>query len=176
VALNVKYFFIALLLGSIATVVLLKPFKTIEIKRKGYPQLEFISFKSFEITKDGVKSISSGSKAFKYDKKVVIKFPKFTRQTKKGVERVFANNGIVVENSYIKFYDSVELHRDDNLTIKSSKILYDMKTNTYSTKRDRFEAIYGKNIVNGEALKYCQKSGKIFAKKIYAKIYTRIDN
>ena len=170
-ALNVKYFFITLLFGSVIAAVLLKPFETIKIKKENIPQLKFVSFKSFEITKKGVESIGFGSEALKYEKRLTIKFPKFMRQTKKGIETVSANNGVIVEDSYVRLYDFVELSRDDNLTIKSSKMLYDMKTKLYSTEGNRFEAYYGKNVVTGESLKYYQKSGKIFADKIYAKIF-----
>ena len=170
-ALNVNYFFIFLLFVSILAAILLKPFETLKAEKENLPQLKFVSFESFEITKRGVESIGSGSKAFKYDKKLIIKFPKFMRQTRKGVEIVSANNCIVVKDSYVKLYDLVELHRDDNFTIKSSRMLYDMQTKLYSTEGDRFEVYYGKNVVVGEALKYYQKSGKIYADKIEAKIF-----
>jgi len=171
VALNIKHFFIVLLSVSIAAAVLLKPFDTIKVKHGNLPQLKFVSFESFEITKKGVESIGFGSEALKYEKKVTIKFPKFMRQTDKGVEKVFANRGEIVEDLYIKLYDSVELHRNDNLIIKSSKIVYDMKTNIYSTQGDKFEAYYKEDVITGEDLKYNRNSGKIFADKIYAKIY-----
>jgi len=171
VALNVKYFFIALLFGSIIAAALLKPFETVKVKKDNLPQLKFVSFESFEITKKGVESVGFGSEAFKYEKKLTIKFPKFMRKTNKGIETVSANNGVIVEDSYVRLYDLVELHRDDNLTIKSSKMLYDMKAKIYSTEGDKFEAFYGKNIVTGQALKYYQKSGKIFADRIHAKIF-----
>jgi len=171
VALNVKYFLIALLFGSIVAALLLKPFETIKIQKENLPQLKFVSFEIFEITKKGVEFVGFGSEAFKYERNLTIKFPKFKRLTNKGIERISANNGVIVEDSYVRLYDLVELHRDDNLTIKSSKMLYDMKTKLYSTEGNRFEAYYGKNIVTGEALKYYQKSGKIFADRIYAKIF-----
>lgn len=170
-ALNVKYFFIALLFGSIVAAIFLKPFETIKIEKENLPQLKFISFESFEITKKGVEAVGFGREAFKYERNLTIKFPKFMRQMHKGIETISANNGVIVEDSYARLYDLVELHRDDNLTIKSSKMLYDMKTKIYSTEGSRFEAIYGKNIVTGEALKYYQKSGKIFADRICAKIF-----
>ena len=170
-ALNVNYFFIALLFGSIVAAIFLKPFETIKIEKENLPQLKFISFESFEITKKGVESVGFGREAFKYERNITIKFPKFMRQTHKGVETVLANNGVIVEDSYAKLYGLVKLHRDDNLTIKSSKILYDMKTKIYSTKKDRFEVHYGRNVLTGETLKYHQKSGKIFADRIYAKIF-----
>ncbi|HIP15347.1 MAG TPA: hypothetical protein EYG74_07650 [Sulfurimonas autotrophica] len=170
-ALNVKYFFISLLFGSILAAILLKPFETVKFKKENIPQLKFVSFESFEITKKGVEYVGFGREAFKYKKKLTIKFPKFMIQTHKGVETISANNGVIVEDSYIRLYDLAELHRDDNLTIKSSKMLYDMKTKLYSTEGNKFEAYYGKNVVIGQALKYYQKSGKIFADRIQAKIF-----
>jgi len=171
VVLRVNIFFIFLLSGAIVAAILLKPFETLEAKKENIPQLKFVSFESFKITKRGVESIGFGSVALKYDKNLTIKFPKFMRQTSRGVERVSADNGVIVEDSYIKLYNSVELHRNDNFVIKSSKMVYDMKTKLYSTEGNRFEVKYGKNIVTGESLKYNQKSGKIFADKIEAKIF-----
>ena len=170
-ALRVNIFFIFLLFGAIIASILLKPFKTFKAKKEDTPQLRFVSFESFKITKKGVESIGFGSVALKHNKKLIIKSPKFMRQTNKGIEIISANSGEIVEDSYIKLYNFVELRRNDNFAIKTSKMVYDMKTEIYSTKGSRFEVNYGKSIVIGESLRYNQKSGKIFADKIKAKIF-----
>ncbi len=170
-ALNIRYFFIVLLFITIVASIFLKPFSSVKIKRENLPQVTFSSFKSFEITENGVESMGVGKEAYKYDKKIIIKSPDFMRRTANGIEKLSANNGIIVENSYVRLYGFAKLSRDDNLTIKSSKMIYNIKKSFYSTEGDKFVAYYGKNIMTGESLKYYQKSGKIFADNIYAKIF-----
>jgi len=170
VALNLKYSLLLLLTATLGAIFFLKPHKIGNVEKKGVPQVVFLDFKNFEITPDGVESMGRGLMAEKFATVMKVKSPAFRRVTPHGIESIRAKEALYKENRSLLFSKDVKLTREDGWIVSTQKLFYDFKKRVYTTKGLPFVAIYGKSVIEGKNMFYYQKSGKIIADSIKAKI------
>lgn len=169
--LNIKHFIAILFLLTIAAIFSLKPHRIEVVDKKGIPQVQFIDFKSYEITPEGVEAWVKGESGKKFGEMMHIVQLMMKRRTEAGVEFAMAKEALLNNRHSIDLYENVRLERDDGWRFETSRLHYDMSKKIYSTQGASFVAFYGKNVVQGKNLRYLAKSGKITAEKIRARIY-----
>jgi len=170
VGLSIKHLLLLLLAATLAAIFFLKPHKVGTVEKKGIPQIMFLDFESFRISRDGVESIGRGLMAEKFGRIVKIKAPYFRRLTPHGIETVEAKEGIYTEKRSLLFSRDVRLVRDDGWRITTNRVFYDLKKRVYTTQGAPFVAHYGRSVVEGRNMVYYQKSGTIMADSIKANI------
>ncbi len=132
----------------------------------------FADFISFEITKNGVESTGRGEIAEKFGRIMKIKAPYFRRLTSHGIESIEAKEALYTQNRSIYFSKDVKLMREDGWYVETDRLYFDLKKKIYTTQGRPFTAYYGKSVIVGRSMVYYQKSGKIRADSIKAKIAT----
>ena len=169
--LSFKHFVLLLFAATIAAVFLLKPHRIDVVSKKGVPQVQFIDFDSYEITKAGVDAWLKGALGEKYGPKMHIRKLKLKRRSAAGTEYVTASEALLDDHRSIQLEKKVYLTRSDGWKFVTQRLRYDMKKRIYSTQNLPFVAYYGRSVLHGTNLRYMEKSGKIMAQKIHAKLY-----
>ncbi|NPA30261.1 MAG: LPS export ABC transporter periplasmic protein LptC [Epsilonproteobacteria bacterium] len=168
--LNIRHFIGAMTLLALAAVFLLKPYHVSVSRKEGVPQVAFFDFDSYTIFPEGVRDYLKGSAAWKFGKKLMVYDPVLNRLGDQGREKVVAEEALFVINKAIELKKKVVLERDDGWRMRTPYLYYDMRMKAYTTDKAPFVITYGESIVTGRHLRYYQKSGKIKALNIHAKI------
>ncbi len=168
--LNIRHFVAILFAASVAALFLLKPHHVTFVDKKGIPQAVFYDFQTYEITPRGVNDILTGLTAKKYPHRLRIEAPRMRRQTPQGEESVAANVGEFREKRDIRLDGNVTLRRSDGWRLRTSHLRYAFAKRLYTTEGRAFVIDYGESRIWGRKLRYYQKSGKIYARKIRANI------
>ncbi len=168
--LNIRHFIGAMMLLALAAIFWLKPYHVSVTKHEGVPQVAFFDFDSYTIFPEGVRDYLKGSAAWKFGEKLMVYDPVLNRLGEQGREKVVANEALFVINKAIELKKDVLLEREDGWKMRTPYLYYDMRMKAYTTDRAPFVITYGKSIVTGRHLRYYQKSGKIKALSIHAKI------
>ena len=172
--LNIRHFVAILFVASVAALFLLKPHHVTFVNKKGIPQAAFYDFKTYEITSRGVDDILTGTTAKKYPRRLRIEAPRMRRRTPQGDESVTANIGELREKRDIRLDGNVTLRRNDGWRLRTSHLRYAFASRLYTTEGRAFVIDYGQSRIWGKKLRYYQKSGKIYARKIRANIKTDV--
>ncbi|WP_300366950.1 LPS export ABC transporter periplasmic protein LptC [Hydrogenimonas sp.] len=168
--LTIKHFILLFFALAVTALFLLKPYHVSYVNKKGVPQVAFIDFESYEITPKGVLNHLKGTLAKKFSDTLIIENPKLTRLAPRGKESLSARKAIFTQNRGIELKEDVHLSRSDGWNIETSRLYYDIASKLYTTEGSEFLITYGRSIVTGRNLYYYQKSGKIKAETIHAKI------
>ncbi len=168
--LNIRHFIGIMTIVSASALFFLQPYHVTIIEKHGVPQVAFFDFTTYEIEKSGVSAIVVGSRAERFGKKSVIQNPELRRVAEKGTETVRAKRAILTDNRGIELKKDVLLSRSDGWTMRTARLYYDIPKKLYTTFDAPFVITFGRSVVHGRALRYDQKSGKIKARSIRAKI------
>ncbi len=169
-ALNIKHFLLALLGAAVAALFLLEPYHVSYVDKKGVPQVVFEGFESYEIGPRKVESRLEGRRAKKFGQVLIVEEANLTRIAPHGVDAVRADRAVVRPERSIELKGGVVLARSDGWKMKAPRLHYDIRRRFYTTRGAPFVITYGESVVHGKALRYYQKSGKIRAKSIRARI------
>ena len=167
--LNIRHFILFLFVLAGAAIFWLEPHHVSLIEKKGIPQIAFIDFESYEITPEGVTNHLKGASAKKFLHTLRVQDAELVHLTPKGEESVRAKEAIFIENRGIELKDDVHLMKS-GWRLDTNRLFYVFEKKLYTTRGAPFVITYGQSVVHGKNLYYYQKSGKIKAESIHAKI------
>ncbi len=145
-------------------------FKPMDIKMqhfKDVPLFELSDFTMYELNPKGLTTILLGSNATRYSDRYTIKNMDYTDNSKKYIANMVSDFG-VYKNEIVKLIGHVIYVREDGLTFKSQKALYNKKTADI-TSNTKYIAYLNNNVITGSYIKYNNISEKIYSKNVIAK-------
>jgi len=149
---NANTFFIAvgLLLGTIF--VFFKPLEISKDNPNEVAQLELENFTVFELTREGLKSITKGTKGKRFENRNEADDINFTDNANEFAQNMQADFGRQ-QNGIVDLEGNVRYKREDGLRFKSEEARYDQNS-TIATTQGAFNMSYGQNWVDGTKLYY----------------------
>ncbi|NPA59184.1 MAG: LPS export ABC transporter periplasmic protein LptC, partial [Epsilonproteobacteria bacterium] len=149
---NINIFFIAIIL---ALSVIFVSFKPMVIKKQKFvdtPLFEIDTFTIHELNQVGLITVMKGTKATRYSDRYKVANIDYTDNSKKYIANIKANDGLYKDkDDILKLQGNVVYKREDGLTFKTSKAMYDK--NSSIVKTDQKYVLYqGKNILKGTTL------------------------
>lgn len=145
-------------------------FKPMDIKIqhfKDVPLFELSDFTMYELNPEGLTTILLGSTGTRYADRYTIKDMDYTDNSKKYIANMISDFG-VYKNEIVKLTGHVVYVREDGLTFKSEKAMYNKKTADVISNT-KYIAYLNDNIVIGNYIKYNNISKKIYSKNVIAK-------
>jgi len=145
-------------------------FKPMDIKKqhfKDVPLFELSDFTMYELNPEGLTTILLGSTGTRYADRYTIKDMDYTDNSKKYIANMISDFG-VYKNEIVKLTGHVVYVREDGLTFKSEKAMYNKKTADVISNT-KYIAYLNDNIVIGNYIKYNNISKKIYSKNVIAK-------
>jgi LPS export ABC transporter protein LptC len=161
---NANYFF--LLIGAVllAVLVFFKPMRTQTEITKEVAQIELFDFILYELDRQGLRNVLSGSIGNRFTDRYVIQDVNFTDNTKKYVENMRSDEG-VYQHNVVTLEGNVRYHREDGIYFNSDKATFDQNRSIART-HGPFVMTQGEDRVQGENLFYNSDSGKIKAQNV----------
>lgn len=144
-------------------------FKPIIIEKKDYveiPIFELNYFDVYELDREGLKTILSGSNSKKYDDRYSVENIDYTDNSKRYIANMQANHGLYKEN-IVTLHGDVKYIREDGLNFWSDSATYNKVDSTLFTQSD-YRATRGENMVQGTFLYYNNMTKKLKSKNIVA--------
>ena len=145
-------------------------FKPMDIKIqhfKDVPLFELSDFTMYELNPEGLTTILQGTTGTRYADRYTIKDMDYTDNSKKYIANMISDSG-VYKNEIVKLTGHVVYVREDGLTFKSEKAMYNKKTADVISNT-KYIAYLNDNIVIGNYIKYNNISKKIYSKNVIAK-------
>jgi len=153
-----------------ALLMILFLFKPLEIKQRDYkeiPLLDIDTFVMYELNSEGLDTLMSGEKAYRFKDRYVFDFVDFTDNAKEFIANMKANSG-VYKNNKINLEGDVFYIREDGLSFETQKLEYNTATNIVKTN-EPYVAMMGENSMRGDSLIYNSKTKKFNAKSVSVK-------
>jgi len=144
--------------------------KTLHYTKPTYekPIMQFNDVKTYIISADGIKAFIEAKTAKRFKDRDELYFIHSNRKTKKMKEQLSANKGIL-KNNFLYLYGNVVYKNDQNTTLNSNTVVYNIKKDILSSKT-KFKLIFNKNVIIGKSFIYFKKQKKLFASNIKANI------
>jgi len=169
--LKLTHFFVLLFILSISLFVFLEPQAHTELVKTNVAQLELEDFTLYQINKDGVQSVISGTKAEQFASYYLVDNAHYIENKNNLGEHLYADKGrFEKEVAYLD--DNVRYFREDGLSFESDSAVYHTK-DEYLYVPGAFVLTQNEHIIYGNDLHYHSKSGDIKAKQIQANYYTQ---
>ncbi len=132
------------------------------------PLFEIKDFTMYELDRSSLQTIMLGNEAVRYSNRYTIKNMDYTDNEKKYIANMKADDGIY-KDDLVTLSGNVEYIRDDGLTFKTKKAVYNKKTSDV-TSDVGYVAYLNDSIVQGSYIRYNNEKNKIFSKNVRAKI------
>ena len=149
---NINIFFLILLSGLIMIYIFFKPLKIKEQEFVDVPLFELSTFTLYELNKEHLETIMSGTKTVRYSNRYTVKDVNYTDNSKEYIANMHANDA-TYQDDIIKLNGDVVYKREDGLSFKTKKVVYSKKTNIAYTDDD-FISYFEGNIIKGSSLRY----------------------
>ncbi len=133
---------------------------------KDVPLFELSDFTMYELNTAGLSTILLGSTSTRYADRYTIADMDYTDNSKKYIANMVSDFG-VYKNEIVELNGHVAYVREDGLTFKSQKALYNKKTADVISDT-KYTAYLNDNIVTGDYIKYNNISKKIYSKNVVA--------
>jgi len=146
-------------------------FKPLSIKQQSFvdvPLFELTNFTMYELDTKGLKTIMIGDAATRYKNRYTVENMDYTDNEKEYIANMKAAHGIYKDENVILSGD-VAYVRDDGLTFKTQKAIYNKKTSIITSKVG-YIASMNDSIIKGSFIQYNNKKNKVFSKNVQAKI------
>lgn len=145
-------------------------FKPMDVKVqhfKDVPLFELGDFTMYELNPEGLTTILLGSTGTRYTNRYTITDMDYTDNSKKYIANMISDFG-VYKDEIVDLKGHVVYVREDGLTFKSEKALYNKKTADVVSNTN-YIAYLNNNVVIGSYIKYNNISKKIYSKNVTAK-------
>jgi len=142
-------------------------FKPLDIKQQIFgdvAQLKMNEFTMYELNKNALETLVTGSKALRYKDRYVFNEVDFTDNSQKFISNIQANKGVYKDN-ILNLSKNVSFVREDGLEFKSNTLVYNTKSAIAYTN-DNYTAFMGENSMRGTSLKYFSAKKKITSKNV----------
>jgi len=147
-------------------------FKPLNIKQQSFvdvPLFELKDFTMYELDTKGLRTIMLGSAATRYSNRYTVQDIDYTDNEKEEyIANMKAKHGIY-KNDMVTLSGDVEYVRDDGLTFKTQKAVYNKKSSDVVSDVG-YVAYLNDSVVRGSYIKYNNEKNRIFSKNVTAKI------
>jgi LPS export ABC transporter protein LptC len=140
-----------------------------DIKNQKFNDLalfELGKFTMYELNTQGLDTLMSGEKAFRYSDRYIVDKMDYTDNSKKYIANIVSNRAIY-KGDIINLDGDVVYTREDALTFESQHVTYNKKT-SIAISKDKYFAHKLNNTVRGTFIKYDNKKNRIFSKNVVA--------
>jgi len=163
---------INILFGIIITglILIFVGFKPLNFKQQNFgdvPLFEIQSFVVYELNQLGLDTMILGSDAIRYSNRYTVKNINYTDNSKDFIVNIKANDGIY-KNNIVQVHGNVVYTREDGLTFKTEKAIYNKTTSVAKTDTP-YILFQGQNRVTGSSIIYNSKLNTIQSSEIVAK-------
>jgi len=158
-----------MILGVLISIYLF--FKPLDIKQQAFvdvPLFELKDFTMYELDEQGLKTIMIGNTATRYKNRYTIENMDYTDNEKDYIANMKAQHGIY-RRDIVTLTGNVEYVRDDGLTFKTQKAIYDKKSSIVRSTVG-YVAYMNDSIIEGSFIQYNNEKNRIFSKNVQAKI------
>jgi lipopolysaccharide assembly outer membrane protein LptD (OstA) len=135
---------------------------------KDVPLFELKEFTMYELDRVGLHTIMLGSAATRYKDRYTVKNIDYTDNSKKYIANMKANHG-VYKNDIVTLTGDISYVREDGLTFKTQKAVYNKKTSNVISNVG-YVAYMNDSVIKGTYIKYNNDTNRIYSKNITAKI------
>lgn len=145
-------------------------FKPLNIKQQivgDIPQLKMNQFTMYELNKNALETLVTGSQALRYKDRYVFNEVDFTDSSQKFISNIQASRGIY-KNNILNLDGNVSYLREDGLEFKANTLVYNTKSSIAHTNDD-YIAFLGENSMSGTSLKYLSTKNRITSKNVVVK-------
>ena len=145
-------------------------FKPLSIQERDFvdvPLFQVITFDIYELNKEGLKTILSGSSSNRYSDRYTVKDMDYTDNSKEYIASMQSNEG-VYKGDVVELHGDVNYAREDGLSMKTDHAIYDKNETTVFTDSN-FVAYRNNNVVTGTSIKYNNATNKIESKNVVVK-------
>ena len=163
---NVNFYFIYITIGLAMIYIFFNPMKLQTLNTAEVAQLELTNFKIYDLDKDGLKSVFSGTRGYRYLDRYEVFDINYTDNSKVYVSNIKSNFG-VYKNYIVNMNGNLVYTRADGLTYKSNDGNYNQQTGILRTEGE-YLAYRDDNKVIGNSLVYDSKTGQSTSKKVFA--------
>ena len=133
------------------------------------PLFELKDFTMYELDTKGLRTIMLGSAATRYSNRYTVQDIDYTDNEKEEyIANMKAKHGIY-KNDMVTLSGDVEYVRDDGLTFKTQKAVYNKKSSDVVSDVG-YVAYLNDSVVRGSYIKYNNEKNRIFSKNVTAKI------
>jgi len=166
---RITHFFVVLFLFAASLLVFLKPQEYSKNTQVKIAQLEIEDFTIYEINKEGVQSVVSGTLGRQYPSYYEVENAHYIENKNRLGEHLYADKG-KFEKEVAYLDENVRYFREDGLSFESDHAIYNTNKELLYVPKN-FILTQNENIVYGSELHYNAKTGKIAAQKIEANYY-----
>lgn len=134
------------------------------------PLFELKDFTMYELDQKGLRTIMLGSAATRYSNRYTVQDIDYTDNEKEEyIANMKAKHGIYKDDVVVTLHGDVAYVRDDGLTFKTQKAVYNKKTSDVVSDVG-YVAYLNESIIKGSYIKYNNEKNRIFSKNVRAKI------
>lgn len=166
---RITHFFAFLFLLSFALFLFLKPQEYKRPSDEKIPQLEIEDFTLYELDKEGVQSVVSGTLGRQYISYYEVQNAHYIENKNKFGQHLYADKGrFEKEIAYLD--ENVRYFREDGLSFESDHAVYNTKEELLYVP-EKFIFTQNENIVYGTELHYNSVTGEVLAQDVDASYY-----
>ena len=166
---RITHFFVIVFLFAASLLVFLEPQEYLKSTEAKIAQLEIEDFSIYEISKEGVQSVVSGTLARQYPTYYEVENVHYIENKNQLGEHIYADQG-KFEKEVAYLDENVRYFREDGLSFESDHAVYNTKKELLHVP-EKFILTQNENIIYGTELNYNVKTGAIVAKEIDANYY-----
>jgi LPS export ABC transporter protein LptC len=161
---NINISFFIIFLGLMVIYIFFKPMQLQNYQRKEIANFEVENFIIHELNSDKLITLMQGSYAYNYPDRYEVKDVNYTDSSKKLLSNIVSKRGIY-KDQVMYISGDVVFKREDGLTFKSQKTVYNEKTGIVRNN-DKFVLLRENNSVTGDGLIYNNILNKIHSKNV----------
>lgn len=166
---RITHFFVILFLFAASLLIFLEPQEYLKSAETKIAQLEIEDFSIYEISKEGVQSVVSGTIGRQYTTYYEVENVHYIENKNQVGEHIYADQG-KFEKEIAYLDENVRYFREDGLSFESDHARYNTKKELLYVA-EKFILTQNENIIYGKELNYNVKTGAIAAKEIDANYY-----
>ncbi|MBU0632403.1 LPS export ABC transporter periplasmic protein LptC [bacterium] len=170
---NINFYFIYISIGLAMIYLFFHPMKLEKFNKSEIAQLELTNFTMYDLNQDGLKSIFSGTKGYRYVNRYEVFDINYTDNSEALIANITSDFGIY-KNHLVSMYGDLVYTRADGLTYKSDDGNYNQKTGFLRTE-SKYISYRNNDRITGDSLVYDSKKGHATSKNVSA-IYEITNN
>lgn len=133
------------------------------------PLFELKDFTMYELDTSGLHTIMLGSSATRYSNRYTVKDIDYTDNEKEEYIANMKSDKGIYKNDIVTLTGNVTYVRDDGLTFKTQKAVYNKKSSDVVSDVG-YVAYLNDSVIRGSYIKYNNEKNRIFSKDVRAKI------
>ncbi len=163
---NINFFFIFIFTALAMIYLFFNPTKLQQFETKEIAQLELFNFTIYDMDKNGLRSVFSGLKGYKFKDRYEVSDINYTDNTKEYTANILSDFGVYKDN-IVNMQDHVVYTRSDGLTFKTDKASYNQDTGFLKTP-STYTLYKNDDKITGTKLIFDSKENRVQSQQISA--------